>query len=89
MRDLVRRPRLFNDRMPAGRCRARLERFRRWCGPCLWQVLCDAELKRYPPPASFVDAEVEDRARTRRQKAKTSTHGAGYVAVVDMIGAAK
>lgn len=51
LRDLVRRPRLFDDRMPPGRVRARLERFRRWCGPLLWQVLCTCEVKREPPPA--------------------------------------
>lgn len=51
LRDQVRRPRLFNDRMPAGRARKRLERFRRWCGPCLWQILCDCELKRREPAA--------------------------------------
>jgi hypothetical protein len=32
LRDLERRPRLFDDRMPAGRVRARLERFERWAG---------------------------------------------------------
>jgi hypothetical protein len=58
LRDLERRPRLFDDRMPSGRVRRRRERFRRWCGPELWQVLCNCEMKR--------DAPRDDVIRWRR-----------------------
>jgi hypothetical protein len=49
LRDLAARPRLFNDRMPPRRVHARIERFRRWCGPILWAVLCDYEHRRMQP----------------------------------------
>ncbi len=45
LRDEIRYPRLFDDRMPAGRVRLRLERFRRWCGPLLWALLCEGEYR--------------------------------------------
>lgn len=48
LRDLEAKPRLFNDRMPGGRVRIRRERFRRWCGLLLWQILCNCEMKREP-----------------------------------------
>jgi hypothetical protein len=89
LRDLVRRPRLFNDRMPAGRCRARLERFRAWCGPLMWQVLCNCEMKRQTPRPDWIEAELERRSRIRRRNAETSPRVAGYVAGVDMGGGAK
>lgn len=54
LRDLVARPRLFNDRMPAGRVRNRIERFRRWCGPVVWQLLCNCEMKREDPPRDLM-----------------------------------
>jgi hypothetical protein len=53
LRDQVLRPRLFNDLMPAGRVRARGDRFRRWCGPMLWQLLCNLEMKREVPPENL------------------------------------
>lgn len=49
LRNLIRQPRLFDDRMPSGRVRIRIERFRRWCGPALWQRLCTCEVKRIEP----------------------------------------
>ena len=68
LRDLVQRPRLFNDRMPAGRCRARIERFQRWCGSLLWFTLLECERRREPPRADWVEAELERRSRIRRQR---------------------
>ncbi len=54
LRNLIRVPCLFDDRMPAGRVRNRIERFRRWCGPLLWQVLCNCEMKRKCPDADVM-----------------------------------
>jgi hypothetical protein len=52
--------------MPAGRVRARIVRFRSWCGPCLWQVLCDHEMKRTQPRADlFGDITFDARRRAQ------------------------
>jgi hypothetical protein len=55
----------------------------------MWQVLCNAEMKRETPRAEWIEAELERRSRIRRRNAETSPRGAGYVAGVDMGGAAK
>lgn len=54
LRDLARRPRLFNDRMPPARVARRLRRFQRWCGPTLWWVLVDHEHRRTQPAADVI-----------------------------------
>jgi hypothetical protein len=89
LRDLERRPRLFDDRMPAGRVRARLERFERWAGSLLWFTLIECERKRELPRPDWIEAELERRSRIRRRNAETSPRVAGYVAGVDMGGGAK
>lgn len=53
LRDLAGRPRLFDDRMPPARVSRRLERFKGWCGPMVWAILCDCEHHRTQPPETL------------------------------------